>query len=46
MELLVNVTQFLVSDVSIYLGGGDRTVAEHHLDTSNVSAVLEQISRE
>ena len=36
----------LAVKVGIDLGGGDRLVAQHHLDTAQVGAALEQVCRE
>lgn len=46
MELLVNLPEFGVSHVSIDLGGRDVGMTEHHLNTADISTVLEQVGGE
>lgn len=46
MKPLVDIAQMLVGDVRIDLGGADITVAEHALNTPNIGAVHQQVSRE
>lgn len=39
MELLVNVFEVLISDVCVYLGGGDTAVSEHALHASDIGSI-------
>jgi hypothetical protein len=43
VKLLMNITQALVGDVRVDLGGGDIFVPEQLLDGAQISAVPEQV---
>ena len=45
MKLFVHLAELFVGDVGVDLGRGDVGVSEHHLDTTNIGAVGEEIGR-
>ena len=46
MVQLIDLAQSLISDMGIYLSGGDITVAEQHLHYAQIRAMIEQVRRE
>lgn len=45
MKLFIHFAEVFIGDVGVYLCGANTAVSQHALDTTNVGAVHEKISR-